>query len=379
MNQLTHRSPPGTIMEQSNLLDNVPADWDDLSSGVAVSFPILGIKGGKWHYRFKGEDTIISDARGFAVPAINVVILKAQKELSRTLYPPGSYVEGANNRPICWSSDGVRPDDLVEEPVNPVCATCPKAAWGSGATPAAPKAQACQQRRRVVVVPYSDDLSNVDGGGPVLLSVPPSSLRNLDSYSGLLKDARLHYFGCITQLSFDQDPNLAFPRIEFSWVQKLTDDEAAQVLNMRNTDTVSRILVSKINVDGPEVADGVSDVSSGAPRGAVQPGVKAATQPVIPRQAQQSMAEPQVAAEKVIIPAAAQTVKPRVGGFAATPVQAGSPIATAMAKPAAKPPTTRVVKTPADPSTEEMAVEQGDVSRMPDELTSAFASLMKKQ
>jgi len=86
---------------------------------------------------------------GPAAHAVQVVILKAQKELSRTYYATG-YVEGVNNPPDCWSSDGVRPDETVANPVNPVCATCPCDAWGSGATPAAPKAKACQQRRRTV-------------------------------------------------------------------------------------------------------------------------------------------------------------------------------------------------------------------------------------
>ena len=170
VNQIAHRpNGAGAIMQQSALFDQLPAEWDDLTANVAISFPILGIKGGKWHYRFRGEESILLDAQGrFPTPAVQVVILKAQKELSRTYYASG-YVEGVNAPPDCWSSDGVAPDASVAQPINPVCATCPCDAWGSGATPAAPKAKACQQRRRTVVVPYSGDLTNEAGGGPILL------------------------------------------------------------------------------------------------------------------------------------------------------------------------------------------------------------------
>ena len=379
MNQVTKRPPPGTIMDESAVFADDPYDYEDLSSGVAVSFPILGIKGGKFHYRWKGEDNIIPLEPGskFPAPAINVVILKAQRELSRTLYPPGSYVDGDNKRPACWSSDGVKPDDAVPDPVNPVCATCPKDAWGSGATPASPKAKACQQRRRVVVVPYADDLSNAEQGGPVLLSVPPGSLRNLDEYSGLLKTERLRYYGCITQLSFDQET--AFPRLEFSWAQKLNDDEARQVRELRIQDQVDRIINSKITIDGPEVEGPDEPVathpstSSGPPRAAPQPNTpRAAVQPAIPRAAQQP-----------IVQAPAQPKKTMVGGFAAAgaPITP-APISSAMARPAAPPPSARTVRAAPQPQVEpsagEVLAEDRTHGTVPDELNDAFGKLMQK-
>ena len=47
-NQVQHRpNGAGAIMQQSALFDQLPAEWDDLTANVAISFPILGIKGGK--------------------------------------------------------------------------------------------------------------------------------------------------------------------------------------------------------------------------------------------------------------------------------------------------------------------------------------------
>ena len=371
MNNLVPKKP-GVIMQQSSLLANMPLENAELSAGVTTSFPILGIKGGKWHYRWKGEDRVINDANGFAVPAINVVILKSQAELTRTFYP-GGYVEGANNRPVCWSSNGIRPDDIVPDPINPVCGTCPNDAWGSGATAAAPKAKACQQRRRVVVVPYGDDLTNEDAGGPMLLSVPPSSLRNMDQYATALTNNGIQYFGGVTQLSFDQ--TTAFPRIEFSWAGQLTDDEVAVVLETRKHEQVGRILSSKIEVDGPE-ADG--DTPKGAkpqaqaeiPKGAIPkgpqqtPSVKAAPQPVAPPPAPM----------KVNLGAAKPASMP--GGFAVRPK--ATTIIEAVANPAPAPTSSRVVRTaPIEEASVGEALHEDNAHALPDELNSAFDSLMK--
>lgn len=431
MNQLTNRAA-GTIMTQSQVFDNLPdEDWDDLLGGVAISFPILGIKGGKFHYRFKGDDTVLTDARGFPVPALEVVILRSQAGLSRTFYA-GGYEEGVNRRPDCWSSDGVRPDDTVVEPVNSVCQTCPNAQWSSGATPAAPKAQACQQRRRTVIVPYwgDGDMSNESGGGPVLLSVPPSSLTNQYNFGKEMKENRIRYYSCVVQLSFDPDPKLSFPRLEFKYLRPLTDDEARQVLEVRQGEQIDRILQSKMNVDGPEVLDGHETPVGGSaqPPGAAAmpqartPGAASATkaassvrpapqQPKPTLQAGQA-AQPMQQAQPQTQPAGrpvqpGTAVRPGVQQGAAVgagrPVQpsastAGRPSAgtqginEAVARPATAPQSQRTVRQPVPPPVEEaqqdgvtldeaageMLMEAEATATLPDGMTGVFANLMRR-
>jgi hypothetical protein len=405
-NQITNRGA-GAIMQQSALFDQLPAEWDDLTANVSIGFPILGIKGGKWHYRFKGEDQILMDATGrFPTPAVQIVILKAQKELSRTMYEQG-YVEGVNAQPDCWSSDGVRPDETVANPVNPICATCPYDAWSSGATPAAPKAKKCQQRRRTVVVPYSSDLTNETGGGPILLSVPPGSLTNQVTYGNMLRDNRIHYAGIVTELSFTQDPNVAFPKIEFNYIQSLSDDEARVIIGMREHEQVDRILGSKMvpaEMEAPTMAEGA------APQAAPQPAPRPATQAQPPR------AAPRPSVVRAPVPPVQQTAPPtppspvqqtapppappppvnRVGGFAMQPARAAAPpppppagtIANAMQQPAPPPPTMRGVVKPLPPrQPEEPGVEEhADVAAtepettegaMPSDMTQLFNNLMK--
>ena len=404
-NNISNRVAGGAIMQQSALFDQLPAEWDDLTANVSIGFPILGIKGGKWHYRFKGEDQILMDATGrFPTPAVQVVILKAQKELSRTYYQHG-YVEGVNAQPDCWSSDGVAPDNSVVAPINSVCATCPCDAWGSGATPAAPKAKACQQRRRTVVVPYNEDLTNEMGGGPILLSVPPGSLTNQVTYGNMLRDNRIHYAGVVTELSFTQDPNIAFPKIEFNYVGSLTDDEARVIIGMREHEQVERILVSKMVPAEMEATASQETTTGAAP--APQPAPRPAAQP----QAQRPAPRPSVVRPPVQQPAPAQqqpaaAAPPpppvsRVGGFAMQPARTAAPppppppptqqaatIASAMANKAAPPPTMRGVvkplppRQPEDPAVEEHAdVAAGEPETtegaIPTDMNQLFTNLMK--
>jgi hypothetical protein len=138
---------------------------------------------------------------------------------------------------------------------------------------------------------------------------------------------------------------------------------------MQNSDQVSRIFNSKINVDGPEVVDGPEDKGAkpqaapaspaippkaAAPKPSPLPGVQAARQPNIP------------------------AAKPKVGGFASGGRQAG--IAEAMTKPAAPPPSVRAVMKPveeeAGPTEEAMETEARGVD-MPDELDKMFTDLGK--
>jgi hypothetical protein len=406
VNQVVNRpnGAGGAIMQQSPLFDALPAEWDDLTANVAISFPILGIKGGKWHYRFRGEEAIILDANGrFPTPAVQVVILKAQQELSRTFYAYG-YVEGQNNPPDCWSSDGVAPDNTVAQPINPVCATCPNAAWGSGATPAAPKAQACQQRRRTVLVPYGADLTNGQDG-PCLLSVPPGSLTNQVAYGNKLREWRVHYAGCVTELSFTQDPSIAFPKIEFNYVRPLTDDEARVIIDLRGQEQVDRILMTKM-VAGETDPPAQVEQSAAPTPAAVKPAMPSRPQASPPAPPRPSMVKAPVQPAQQAAPppptppqqqAAAPPPPPpnRAGGFgvSATPPrapiqpqpQANSSIATAMAKPAAPPPSARPVLRTAPPAVvEPEADEHADAGEpatvegmVPDELTAVFSDLMK--
>lgn len=321
--------PPLT---QSSLLVGHKGSSRDLSEGVALSFPLISLRGGKWRYRWRGEEQVINDpSTGFAAPTLEVVIVDASKTLTKTWYKD-PYAEGQNKRPDCWSSDGKVPDAGVPEPVNDICLTCPKNAFGSSVTPAGKPAKACQDRRRVVIAP-SHDLENDARGGPILLSIPPGSLKNSQGYGDWLDENNLAYYGCVTQLSFDQQ--VSHPKIEFTYLRALDDDDVRTVLSLRGMEQVKRILNSQMNVDGPD-----------EPEQATAPET---TQAPAQAQAQAPAAKP----------------APKTG------------IAEAVKKPAAPPPSARPVQTKPTPGARPVT----PASNEPEEKASspvddAFAKLM---
>ena len=291
MNQMVSKTPTGSLSVPKLFAKSKGAN-DALMSGVAVSFPILSIASKQWTVRWKGEERVVTlppPHDEIAAPWVDVVVLNAQKELSRVYYkdPFGNQ----RNKPDCWASDGAKPDADVPEPINPVCATCPMSAWGSGGSAIAPKAQACQQRRRLAVVPYTDDLTNEAEGGPMLLSVPPGSLANQRKYGVDLKELELPdgtkdipYFAIITRLSFEQKDlkgqPIKFPKIKFDYRRDaegnplfITDEEAEVVMAIKDGEAVNQIFNSRISVDGGEVADGphvegTAQVARMVPKGA---------------------------------------------------------------------------------------------------------------
>jgi hypothetical protein len=404
------RTQPGAILPQSALLNNIQPDYEDLMEGVGESFPIVGIRGSKFWERWQGEENLITiPGTPHPAPFIDVVILKAQRENTRTYYASG-YIEGSHERPDCWSSDGVKPDDAVPNKINDICATCPFAEFGSSNNAASPRSQACQQRRRTVVVYYGDDLT---GGemGPMLLSVPPASLKNQKDYGKMLKEAQAHYFGCVTRLSFEAEK--AYPKLEFTYIQPLNDQEVMTVLEVRESEGVKRIMTSQINVDGAEVVDAAAEATAQQPaQPPAQPVRRAPTagsavrapinqQPTAPpvqqparvaAPAQQPMVTAAQPAQKrtatVATQASAQQQAPaRVGGYPAT-AQAQQPgtIAGAVARPAPAPVSRRTVATPpqqvappqeeAPPPTE--ADMEGEAMQVgPDELNDQFGALME--
>lgn len=345
----------------SKLWANVPKDNSDLMEGVAISFPRLVLGAREWIVRWKGEDRAVKIPNtDYPAPFVDVVILNAQKEMSRAFYRD-AYQQGAKGKkPDCWSTNGIKPDDSIPNPVNPICATCPNDAWGSGGSPAAPKAKACLQRRRTVVVPYPD-IANEAEGGPMLLSVPPGSLQNQVRYGKELQEMDMadgskgmFYAACVTRLSFES--GVKFPKVQFEFVKALTDEESQLVINMRTNAAVENILQSKMDDEELETA-----VGDAAPATTSQvnipkaPPVGAGPKPTAP-------AKPAPAAQ-------AQPAKPAVGGHPVTN------IADAVAKPSAPPPSQRpVAMAPAivepEDNEEEAKADLGETTALFDKLMS---------
>lgn len=201
---------------------------DDLSAGVSGGFGVLSFRGSKWRVKHGGEEIPLTDSEGDPISSLRVVLVKANKNVSKNYYGK-QYEEGSVDQPDCFSIDGVRPDPSVVDPVNDVCATCPKNVFGSRITESGKKAKACSDNRRVAVIPEGD-LANERFGGPMLLRVPPTSLTNLANYGKQFKGTNHRYNTVVTRVSFDMDTS--YPHLMFKAVRPLTEDEGEQLLGL---------------------------------------------------------------------------------------------------------------------------------------------------
>jgi hypothetical protein len=220
---------PGRLPTRlANAIGGVDAN-DDLAQGVGGGFSVVSFRGSKWRVKHGGEETLITNTETQeAVPSIQVVLLRANRAVSKNFYE-GKYVEGSTDNPTCWSVDGVKPDAAVPVPVNPVCASCPKNVFGSRMTDDGRKAKACGDSRRLAVVP-ANDLANEAYGGPMLLRVPAASLGDLAQYGKVMKAKGFPYNTVVTRVGFDND--VSYPKLVFKPVRPINEEEENTLIEL---------------------------------------------------------------------------------------------------------------------------------------------------
>lgn len=230
---------------------------DDLTSGVSGGFAVMSFRGSKWRVKHGGEETPIVDSDGEAVPSLRLVLVKANRNISKVYYAK-KFEEGSVDEPDCLSIDGIVPDPGVQNPVSKICATCPKNAFGSRITDSGKKAKACSDNRRVVVVPEGD-LANERFGGPMLLRIPPASLADLATFGRKVKQAGYRYNTVVTRVGFDMDA--AYPKLNFRAIRPLNDEEANELVGLLDDpdfqSKMEAILASAVDYQAP--ADAVEE------------------------------------------------------------------------------------------------------------------------
>lgn len=208
----------------------------DLTQGVTASYPVISIKGKTWAIVKSKERTVIVDTEREPVRSIKVVIVKGNPQVSKVFYA-GGYTEGSDDKPTCYSNDGIAPAADVEEKQSAKCATCPHNAWGSAVsaeTGVATKGKACADSRRLAVMPA--DLK----GDPMLLRVPPASLKNVADYGRALAEKNVPYNGVVTKMSFD--PDAASPKLVLKFESFLTEEAYSKVQEIAEGDLVDAII-----------------------------------------------------------------------------------------------------------------------------------------
>jgi len=221
---------------------------NDAAAGIGASYAVVTYRGKAWKTKYRGEEKIVMRPDGDGpANSIEVVILMASAVKSKLYYP--GYVDGANNRPACWSSNGVTPDPRAESKQANACAICPRAVRGSKVDEnGQARGSECRDNKRVAIVPLGD-LENDLLGGPMLLRIPAASLNAFAEFTTKLEKMGVPYCGAGIKISFD--PTEAYPKFVFQAVRPLTDDEADIVLSLRDSMQVKRIISEDIGDTTP--------------------------------------------------------------------------------------------------------------------------------
>lgn len=294
---------------------------DAAQSNLSTGFAVVGYRGKNWRIRYQGEETLVEDDRG-PVNFLEAVIVGVSPNISK-IYYGSKYVEGADEQPDCFSVDGQAPDASVQHPQCATCAACANNVWGSRITEAGKKGKACQDSRRLAIVPLGD-LEGEEWGGPMLLRVPPMSLLNLAQYAKTLGKKGASFEFVATRLGFDHEK--AYPQITFAPLRWLTDEEARVIVGQTMKDPViERILGEASEIETQPAAD--DPLAGGGPSQVFSAELRHPTAPIPPNHVPASPPPSVTVAQPPVVPPAAAT-PPKRNGFAASKPAAEAPAAT---------------------------------------------------
>lgn len=267
---------------------------NEAAAGIESGYGVMKYKGKVWSVDYRGDTKSIMRPDGDGpANSIEVVIIKASGVKSKLYYE--GYVDGANNKPVCWSANGVTPDQRVLNKQANACAICPKNQPGSKVDEnGEARGRACRDNKRIAIVPLGD-MENDLYGGPMLLRIPAASLNDFAQFTRELEKFQLPYCAVGVKIAFD--PAQAYPKFVFSVVRVLDDEEADVVLSLRDDPRVTRIVAEEGDTTpqvaanpmlanlGPAstkfagVADAPAPVAAAAPKAAPKPAPKAAPKP----------------------------------------------------------------------------------------------------
>lgn len=243
-------------------LANVFGEEGNIQPRVTINQ--LSYRGKVWRRVVKGEEvqlTRTSQETGEIepLPIVSIVILDHNKQRSRSFFE-GNYEEGKNSSPRCYSSDGVKPDPSVKEPIAASCATCPNAVKGSKITESGKQSTLCSPFKRVAVIPSAQ----IGQHPAMLLKLAQTSIWDgqnqeneakgwyaWDNYLDMLRARGAKHTAMVeTRVKFDL--RVAYPKLLFSAARWLSPEEALAVKAEmeKQHDDIDTIINGAGNEDG---------------------------------------------------------------------------------------------------------------------------------
>jgi hypothetical protein len=223
-------------------------------ANLLPSFAVISFKGKTWSLKYRGDSTLLQSSPGtghdgrplpvMPMQSLPITIVGISEHIAKQFYEK-QYSEGDDNAPDCFSVNGTTPDAASPKVQASSCAVCPMNKFGSKITENGKKAKACQDSRRLAVVP-AGDAENEDFGGAMLLRLPPTSLSNLARYSQELTRIGADISQVHTEIGFN--PEVAYPEITFKAIGWIEDpDEYAKAMELATSEQVERILNQEVS------------------------------------------------------------------------------------------------------------------------------------
>ncbi|MGN1208800.1 MAG: hypothetical protein ACI4SV_00755 [Duodenibacillus sp.] len=257
------------------------ADNADLLAHAGASFPVMSIKGKVFTLVRGDERQIVPNPKDPDSPAtkITVAIIKVSPHKSKTYYANGFSEGSEDNKPTCFSTDGIKPDSSIQNPQCKTCAACKWNAFGTarGENGQPGKGKACSDFIRVAIA----DLSNIEE--PILLRVPPASNKAIGDYGKALARRNVSYQGVATTIGFDMAQ--ATPRLTFTPAGLLDEETFNVILEQANSDVVRRMMdgLPAEPAEEPAKAEPEMEIPQTVVKSSVsKPAPKAAPAPAVP-------------------------------------------------------------------------------------------------
>jgi len=233
---------------------NVPAHFKKRTPGMNADlmtggggFPVVSIKGKVFAVVKGGERKVLPNPKDPDSPAtsIDAVIIKGNPGFAKVFYLKGYDPESSEKqKPDCYTNDGVAPASDATNAQSKKCATCVHNQFGSARQG---KGKACADTKRLAIAAV-DQLNE-----PMLLRIPPASLKPLSEYVKFLDNRGADYDQVLTKISFDMEAES--PKLAFKPIGLLDDATYQAVKEMAITDTVSDIIGGNLGVVHESLAE----------------------------------------------------------------------------------------------------------------------------
>lgn len=203
-----------------------------IGGGGGPSFKRISIRGSRFRIRDGANETILPSQ------TLRGVIVGASPNITKLFYKKyDPKAEGEDKKPDCFSNDGVRPDKAASDPQSQQCGNCPQNEWGSKISEGGGKMKACADQKRLAIISADDHSEEPE---VYLFQVTPSSLTAFAEYGKALNSKGLPAEIVVTEFSFD--PKVSHPKVQFKFVDYITEAQVETVKKVVNSDLVKEIV-----------------------------------------------------------------------------------------------------------------------------------------